>query len=291
MLRSGRPPRFRAPEEPADRSPAKLGLGLLLFVSLLALFSTLTLFQLTSEGVAKRTLSRSVAALTEIDPLLDRNYADLQQRAAVAAPGDRLYVQNYPVPVPLTPSQARTIAKPDLRALLLERSADAMYARGTAPLRDPATKAGGVGVFSIAGISSRGLGFLRSRNHAILRLTTVVLAVVSALLALALASQCRGFGRLGAAGLVTMLAALPVLVAGIGVWLYCRANDGAGSEYVRRQFAQIGAGLAWIPIRDGAAFVALGAVMVVLAKLLAPWSAGRGGSQYDSPPYVPGGRT
>ncbi|MBF6599814.1 MAG: hypothetical protein IVW36_04820 [Dehalococcoidia bacterium] len=291
MVRSGRPPRFRAPEETADRSAAKLGLGVLLFVSLVGLFSSLVLFQLTSEGLAKRSLSRSVAALTEIDPLLDRNYADLQQRAAVAAPGDRLYLQNYPVPVPLTPSQARTISKADLRALLLDRSADEMYARGTAPLRDPATKAGSVGVFSIAGISSQGLGFLRSRNNTVLRLLTVVLAVVAALLAVALALQCRGFGRLGAAGLVTMLAALPVLVAGAGVWLYCRANDGAGSEYIRRQFAQIGAGLAWIPIRDGAAFVALGAVMVVLAKVLGAWSAGRGRCEYDAPPYVSGRRT
>lgn len=279
--------RIIAPREPEDRSAGKLAVGLLLFLSLVSLFASLTLFQLTSEGTAKRSLRRSVAVLTEIDPLLDRNYGDLQQRAGVAAPGDALFVTNYPIAVPMKPEQAKTISKADLRALLLDRSADDLYQHGTSVLREPASKAGSVGIFSVAGISDHGLGFLRARNHDILRVLTFVLAGVSLVLAVLLALLCRGFGRIGAVGLVTFAAALPVTLAGVGVWAYCRANDGSGVEYTKRQFAEIGGGLAWLPIRDGLAFVALGGVMLVAGITLGAWSDRRAVPRYDIPPYVP----
>jgi hypothetical protein len=259
----------------------------LLFVSLLSLFASLTLFQLTSEGTAKRALRRSVATLTEIDPLLDRNYSDLQQRAGVAAPGDTLFVTNYPIAVPMKPDQAKTISKSGLRALLVDRSADDLYQHGTSALRDPASKAGSVGVFSVAGISDHGLGFLTARNHDTLRVLTFVLAAVSFVLAVLLAQLCRGFGRLSAVGLVTFAAAVPVTLAGVGVWLYCRANDGSGVEYTKRQFAEIGGGLAWLPIRDGLAFLALGGVMLLAGITLGAWSDRRSIPRYDAPPFVP----
>ena len=277
-----REPRFVAPEPAADRSGAKLGVSLLLLVSLVGLFSSLTLYQLTAEGVAKRTLSRSVAALTEIDPLLDRNYDDLQQRAGAAAPADTLQVRDFPIAVPLTPAQAKTISRQDLRALLLERSADALYADGTSALRAPAAHAGSVGVFSVAGISDRGLGFLTTRNHDILRVLTFALAAVSLALAAALGMLCRGFGRLAAVGGVTLAAAVPWTLGGFGVWLYLRAVDGAGTEYTKAQFAQIGRELAWIPIRDGAALGLLGALMLILGIALARWSDGRLRARYDA---------
>ena len=282
-----REPRINTPREPEDRAAARLAVGLLLFVSLLSLFASLTLLQLTSEGTAKRALGRAVAALTEIDPLLARNYADLQRRAGVAAPGDTLFVTNYPIAVPMRPEQAKTISKADLRNLLLDRSADDLYQHGTSVLRDPASKAGSVGVFSVAGISDHGLGFLRARNHDILRVLTFVLAGVSLVLAVLLAMLCRGFGRLGAVGLVTFAAALPITLTGAAVWAYCRANDGPGAEYTKRQFAEIGGGLAWLPIRDGLAFMALGGVMLVAGIVLGAWSDRRSVPRYDAAPYVP----
>src|SRR4029079_3200436 len=62
------------------RGVAKWTAGGGLFLALLAMLTSLLLFQLTAEGSAKRTLRRSVAALSEIDLLLDRQYDDLQQR-------------------------------------------------------------------------------------------------------------------------------------------------------------------------------------------------------------------
>lgn len=247
-------------------------LGALLFFALLSLFSSLVLMQVTSEGVAKRALQRSVASLTEIDVLIDRDYDDLRQRAAVAAPGDKMTLRAFPIDVPMTPAQASSISKADLRSTLLERSADVMYSSGTAPLRDPASKAGNVGVFSIAGVTDHALDFLRSRNHDILRVLTLVLAVVSIVCAVAFALACRGPGRITAVGAVILAAALPVLVAGLATWAYMSAHDGGG-EYTQRQFAAIGRDLAWVAVRDGAALAGLGAAMVALGVLLSMWSS------------------
>ncbi|HEX5479158.1 MAG TPA: hypothetical protein VFY79_05505, partial [Dehalococcoidia bacterium] len=222
-----------------DRSVAKLGVGLLLFFALLALSAVLALYQLTSRDTARDALRRSVAALTEIDALIDRNYATMQQQAAVTAPGDSVQLPGYPVDVPLKPADAQSLSKEQLRDTLLDRSADIMYGHGTSALRSQTKDAGSVGVFSIGGLTDHGLDFLRSRNHDILRVLTLVLAAVSAVLALLLALLCRGFGRLVAVGIVTLAAALPVLFFGLAAWLYLRAND--SGEYTRQQFASLGA--------------------------------------------------
>ncbi len=272
MQAGGRPPAYLGPEPAPDRGTAKLAAGLLLFVSLGALFAVLALYQATSAGTAQRTLRRAVAALTEIDPLINRNYDDLRQRAAVAAPGDSLTLRDYPVAVPLTPRQAETISKTDLRRLLLDRSASEMYGRGTAALRPAASKGGSVGVFSVAGITNNGLDFLRRRNHDILRVLTMVFAAISLALAAGLAWSCRGFGRVASVGLVTFAAALPELLGGAALWLYARLQGGGGAEYTQQQFAAIIRELAWIPIRDGAALAVLGGTVLLLGMALAAWS-------------------
>ncbi len=261
-----------------DRGLRKLAWALMLFLALLATSASLVLFQLTSPGTAKQTLRRSVAALTEVDVLVDRNYADLQQRAAVASPGDTLKVRGFPVEVPFTPAEAKTASKADLRSMLLDRSANEIYAHGTAPLRSSAGGAGGIGAFSITGLVDHGLGFLRSRNHAILRVLTYALAVVSLLLAAGLARSCRGFGRIGSVGTVMIVAAIPVLALGLAARLYMSLNDGRDAEYTKRSFAAIARDLSLIPIRDGAALAVAGLVMVALALALGAWSDARASS-------------
>jgi len=253
------------------RGGARILLGALLFVSLLALFLVLVLAQATSEGTAKRALRHSVASLTEIDPLIDRNYGDLQQRATVAAPGDRLTLRGFPIAVPLTPAEARGISKPDLRELLLSRSADAMYRDGTDALREPASGAGRVGLFSVAGITDHALDFLRRRNHDILLVLTFVLAGVSAVCAAAFVLTCRGFGRITALGAVTFAAALPVLLVGLALYGDMRWNEGSADEYTQRQFAVIVRDLSWIAVRDGAVLAGLGLALIAVGVVFALW--------------------
>ena len=275
------PYRRRAPSDASTglwRNVGKWSVGFALFAALLALFTSLQLFQLTAEGASKRTLRRSVATLTEIDLLLDRNFDDLQRSARNAANGDTVELRDFPIDVPLTSADVIGASKPQLRDLLLNRSADVMYSRGTDSLRAQAARDGRVGRFSIAGVTQYGLGFLRNRNHDILAVTTFALAALCAALAITLASMCRGFGRLTSIGMAVVAASIPVVVGGIGARFYMRIAAGSDTEYVQREFLEIGRSLAWIPIRDGAAFTIVGLLFVLVGIAGATWSDRRGAS-------------
>jgi hypothetical protein len=264
------------------RSIPKYSVGAALFIAMLALLTSLLLFQLTAEGASKRTLRRAVAALTEIDVLIERHYDELQRQADTAAPSDTMELQDYPIAVPLTRADVQGASKAQLRDLLLDRSADALYARGTAPLRDAAAGSGNVGRFSIAGLTRHALGFLRTRNHDILGVLTFVLAAVCTVLAMTLAVLCRGFGRIASVGGVVLAAAIPVAVGGIAARFFMRIQSGNDTEYVQREFLEIGQGLAWIPIRDGLAFTVLGATFLALGIAGAIWADRRGSSRYSA---------
>lgn len=254
------------------RNFGKWTVALLFFIALGALLVSLQLFQATSEGTAKRTLRRAVAALTEIDPLLERNYDDLQQRATTAAPDETVRLRDYPLDIPLLPGEVRGVETDGIRDLLLDRSADLMYSRGTAPLRATNGRSQEVGLFTVGGLTDHGLGFLTRRRHDTLGALTFALAAVCLVLGVTLAALCRGFGRLASVGAVAVMASTPLLLAGIGGRFYMRIVSEGDTEYVQREFLEIGQGLAWIPIRDGIAFTALGAVFLVAGVGCAFWA-------------------
>lgn len=258
------------------RSIGKWSVGFGLFVALLALLASLQLFQLTAEGAAHRTLRRSVAALTEIDPLIDRGYDDLQVQAQNAEPGETVELRDFPLSVPLQANAVRGLTKQQLRDLLLDRSGDIMYGSGTAPLRSSAANGGSVGRFSVAGLTQHGLGFLRSRNHDILAVTTSALAALCIALAVTLAALCRGFGRLASVGAVIVMASIPVVLGGIGARFYMRIASDGDTEFIQREFLEIGQGIAWIPIRDGAAFTIFGLLFLMAGVVCAVWADRRG---------------
>lgn len=254
------------------RSFGKWSVGFGFFVALLALLTSMQLFQMTSASTSKETLRRSLAALTEIDPLLDRNYDDLQRNAQSAAAGQTVELRDFPVAVPLAPADVLAMSKEQLRNVLLDRAADVMYRNGAGALDASAANRGNVGRFSVAGLTRHGLGFLRSRNHDILAATTFILAALCTALAITLASMCRGFGRLTSIGMVVVAASIPVVLGGIGARFYMRIASGGDTEYIQREFLEIGQGLAWIPIRDGAAFTIVGLLFLAVGFAGAVWA-------------------
>ncbi|MDP9238596.1 MAG: hypothetical protein M3P30_14580 [Chloroflexota bacterium] len=254
------------------RNFGKWTVASLFFLAMLALLASLQLFQVTSEGASKRTLRRAVAALTEIDPLIDRQYDDLQQHASTAGADETVRLNDYPIDIPLRVAEVRGATKDQLRNLLLDRSADLMYSQGTSPLRTSNGRTQSVGRFSVGGITDDGLGFLRRRHHDILGPLTFALAVLCLVLGVTLAVLCRGFGRLASVGGVVLMASIPLVLAGIGARFYLRIASQGDREYIQREFLEIGQGLAWIPIRDGIAFTALGAVFLAIGVGCAVWA-------------------
>jgi hypothetical protein len=278
-----------AREDAIWRNFGKWAVAFLLFLAMSVMFVSLMLLQITAEGASKRTLRRSVAALTEIDPLLDRNYDGMQQQAQAAKAGDTIEMPNFPIAVVFTPDEVRGASKEQVRDMLLNRSADVLYDDGASAFRDAAGPRGSVGRFSIGGVTDHGLGFLRGRNHDILAFVTIVMAVICGGLAIALAMLCRGFGRIGSIGAVVIAAAIPLATFGIGARFYMRIVSDGDASYIEREFLEIGQGLAWIPIRDGLAFLVLGVVFAATGLIAGRWSDRRRDerSAYDAAhPYA-----
>lgn len=250
----------------SSRNPGKWFAGLVLAFTLVVTFFALVLLQASSEGPAKETHERAIAALAEIDTLIERHYEDLQARAEASPPCTMLQLREYPIEVPLTREEALGISKPDLRALLLSRSADVMYDGGTSALR-AAEGADSVPRFTIAGVVDRSLDLLRRDVHDAMRIVVFALAAVSLLLAVTLASLTRGFGRLGSIGVSLLAASLVVL--GTGAFVRLMANTSDGGDYARAELIDIGATMAMIPIRIGAAFALAGVAFVIMAIVFA----------------------
>ena len=264
--------RHIADEDPVAWRSARWATALLLLLSLGATLTALVLFQATSEGASRRSLRRAVAALSEVDVLIDRNYDALRTEASNGARGDTFHLADFPVNVPLTRDEVLTSSKVQLRGLLLDRSASIMYSDGTSSLRTTPGAVIGVGPFTAGGVTDRGLGFLTQSHHDILRVITLALAGVSGLLCIALAALCRGFARLASVGAVVLAAALPLLAAGAGMRAYIHFTSRSQTEYLQREFLAIGRGLAVIPIRDGSAMAALGAVTLAIGGCCAVWA-------------------
>lgn len=266
------------------REPGKWFAGLLFLLVLLATMVSLQLFQATAEGPAKRTLERSIIALTEVDVLLDRDYDDLQERAAAVGPDETVRLAEYPIDVPLAPVDVKGKSRDEIRTTIVNRSVDLMYDRGSSVWRDGPRKPG-AGTFTVAGLIDRSLGFLRDDVHAILAWLTFALAALSALAAALLVSTCRGFGRAAGLGAVVLTASLLLLLTGVLARVSLEtANDG---EYVERELSEAAIPISDIPIRNGIAFAALGGGLLMIGFAGARWSNRRD----EEPPALAAGRS
>jgi hypothetical protein len=226
-------------------------------------------------------LRRAVTALVEIDVLIARDFGSLQERAASAETGEELRLRDFPLDVSLTPEEVLDAAPPDLRSILLDRSDDLLYDDGTAALRSDDGSA--PSRFSAAGLVDRWLDLLRDRNHQLTGILTGVAAAVCLVFALLLVSTSRGFGRVAAVGAVTLAGALPTIALALLLRLNIRLASDGDTEYTQRELLEIGDALVWIPLRNGIAFAAMGA-----ALLLAGWAFAVLADRRHAPRYSAG---
>ena len=247
----------------SNRTPGKLIVGALLVAGLVLTLIVLQLYQASSEGTATRALRRSVAALTELDVLVAQQYDQLQTQAATAAPGDVIVLDGYPLAVQLSPNEVGDVPQNELRETIVSESAAILYSDGTSAWR--AVDGSDPGRFTAAGAVDRSMDLLREDVHDVSLIALTVLAAVSLILVVFLATFCRGFGKIGAVGVAILFAAIPVLLGGaLGRLFTAGADD---DHYLRDQLFAIGHGLSSIPLRDGLAFAALGASLIIVAML------------------------
>jgi hypothetical protein len=239
------------------------GVALVFTLGFLLLF--LNAAQLTGRDVAHKGLTRALASITEVDALLADGRADLKAKAA-ESPDEELRLADYPIDVPLTSQQAQELSTPELRELLLSRSADKVYADGVSAFREegrgPSTH--DIAILSPPGAVRYTVGLLTEDTHDAMRMTTAVLTGIAAFLALLLALLSRGYGRLTSLGMATLIASLPFLLFFVTVRFILRLASESEGDYLTAQLYALGKDVAWLPIRTGIAFAGLGVVFVVL---------------------------
>lgn len=239
------------------------GVALVFTLGFLLLF--LNAAQLTGRDVAHKGLTRALASITEVDALLADGRADLKAKAA-ETPDGAVRLADYPIDVPLTSQQAQQLSTPELRELLLSRSADKVYAEGVSAFREegrgPSTH--DIAILSPPGAVRYTVGLLTEDTHDAMWMTTVVLTGIAAFLALLLALLSRGYGRLTSVGLATLIASLPFLLFFVTVRFILRLASESEGDYLTAQLYALGKDVAWLPIRTGIAFAGLGVVFVVL---------------------------
>lgn len=256
----------------SPRRAAKWAAGLALAVILALAFISLQLFQLTSESVSRPALRRSLNALVEGNAVVERNYQDLRERAEATPEGGTLELRDYPVLVPLTREEVLASTPESLRLTLLERAVARLYEDGTGALRGDGGS--GAGRFTAAGAVDELMGFLRDDVHGTLAVVTLILAGLSVVAGAALVASCRGFGRAVAIGLVTSIAALPVLGGGLLVRAYAETS-GSGGEYLRSELMEVVSNLSWLALRNGLVLAGLGVAVLIIGAACARFSTER----------------
>jgi hypothetical protein len=236
-------------------------------------FMAFSLFQLTGDTTARPALRDALNALVEGDGVVARNYEDLVARAEASQPDDTLELRDYPISIPLSPEEVLASSQDDINATLLERGVDRLYDEGTDAFRDDGGD--GAGRFTAAGAAGSLLGFLTDDVHVMLGVLTLVLAGISVALAIALVAVCRGFGRMTACGAATIAASLPLLLVGLLAYVSARSEADAEDEYVRHELMLIAEDLAWLPVRNGLAFMLVGAALLISGAVCARLSDAR----------------
>ncbi len=249
-------------------------MGGLLVLDLGVLLVVLSLANVTAGGPATRSLRHSLAILFEVDAYLDGHFETLRQEAAQTQE-QSMTLPDLPIAVSFAPQEIRSASREEFRELLLSRSAERVYAKGTSVLQED--RAAEINFFSPQGAVRTGMDFLRATPHRILNLLTIGLAVAAGLLALGLGLSTKGYGRLLGLGLSFVAAAVPFLVVAVAVRFAFRLAADGLDDYLVSEFLRLGQELTWAGIRNGIIFSVGGAVVAAAGIALALWSDGRAG--------------
>ncbi|MGD0115845.1 MAG: hypothetical protein ABSC13_07575 [Dehalococcoidia bacterium] len=240
----------------------KWAVGLVFVSTLGVLLLAVDATQLSAAGPSHAILRRTVSSLTEIDALLAS-----PGQATVGSSGDTApsRLQDFPIALDLTTGETQDLSSPDLRNVVLDRSADKLYADGFSAFHAGDTNgASHIQVLSPPGAVRYTAGLLTKSNHDVMRIVLIAAAALAAILALALMLLSRGYRRLTTLGAAVLAAALPLLLIATVVHFVLQLAAAHESDYLNAQLYALGRDVAWLPVRNALAFACLGAVFVAL---------------------------
>ncbi len=237
-------------------------------ISLIGLFFVVNALQLTAPDTAQRVLARAVADLTEVDALLPTIEAELEEEVQTSEE-PTVIVPLFPIPVELPRDEATTISTAELRSRLLDEAAEAVYEDGMSvfALGDPEAEQH-IDIFSPEGGIQRGLDLLSDDNHNALRIAAIVFVLTSVVLGGLVLLSTQGFGRVVAVGAALLGAAVPSLVAAVGIrYIFRSAREDQG-DYLLIRLLDLGNDATWLPLRNYTILTLVGLILVLVGLIL-----------------------
>ena len=248
-------------------------IGASLAVMLTLLFLAVSAVQLSSQSLGERILRRSVAVSTNIDAILPDLQAALEAEAR-EGDMDPVRVPDFPIAVDIPRDEALALEGMALRERILSEAGATLYRDGMSAWADADDDGDQrIETISVAGALERGLGLIMDKNHDRMVIAAVVLGFLSAVLAALLVASVRSWGRLIVLGAATILAALPLLAAAVGVRFAFRTAQEEADPFVYG-LLELGVEAMWVPIRNYLALTALG-FAVMLVALMFIWASSR----------------
>ncbi len=210
---------------------------------------------------------------TNIDAILPDLQVALEAEAR-EGDADPVRLPDFPVPVDIPRDEALALEGSALRERILSEAGATLYRDGMSAWADADDDGDQrIETISVAGALKRGLGLIMDKNHDRMVIAAVVLGFLSAVLAALLVASTRSWGRLVALGAATIVAALPLLAAAVGVRFALRTAQEEADPFVYG-LLELGVEAMWVPIRNYLALTALG-FAVMLVALMYIWASSR----------------
>ena len=229
--------------------------------------------QITERSHATQVLEQTLAPLSDVDRLLDRDYATLQTQAQAQAADDAsVIVQSYPLGIAIPAAALAQMSRDEVRARVLSVSAERIYESGVGTFTRE--DAGQGSFFSPSGVFELTAGQLTARNHTIAIIIAVLLALffvpmlVRALSEGTGAERARNMGAglaLGGLGLAVTLLIVRGLLRGV------LGSDDAFSDAL----LDVGLNAAGLPLIFGALGGVVLAASLAFEALLWRWAGRR----------------
>jgi hypothetical protein len=228
------------------------GFGLVLFLFVLALSAR----QSTSEGTANRVLESGISSITEVDLVLAERAEEIRQLATGGSPS--FAVPGYPLAVRISREEA-ALPRPQLRAIILQRSAALVYTQGLHAFDTTGKQS--LGIFSAEGALRLAAGQLSEESNDRATTATLVLAVLMAALAALVLVRGEGYGRLRALGVAILVGAAPGVLLAVLVRL--GVGRVGGDDPFMADLQSILAALVSVVLRNFIVMTVLGVVLTV----------------------------
>lgn len=244
-------------------------LAVLLALALIALLAGYTLAQATSRDSARRILGRAIPEITDFDHTLALHFDELQSAAGTPDAARGVTLPGYPIRAVLRPQEIVNRSPSEVRQTLLQRSADAVYDRGSSAFsaNGRPVKLGSFSLLSPPWAFNTALGVLNPDVHAEALKVAKVALIAAVVLSLILLPLSRGYNQLVMYGMALFIAALPALAVSAVGWLAVQLIFGTSLDPLVNGTADLTRDVAWFIVLSYLVYAGLALAIVILGLL------------------------